>query len=166
MEDLGRTAVLVLVQIFMLVGLFGLFVPAFPGILVMWLAALAYAIFSGWGGGWGIACFVLMTLLMIGGEVADNLLMGMGARRGGASWWSIAAALLAGLVGTLVFPPIGGLIAAPLVVLLLEYRRQGEWEAAKKALKGLATGWSLSFALRFGIGLGILLLWWLWIFLR
>jgi uncharacterized protein YqgC (DUF456 family) len=31
----------------MLVGLFGLIVPVFPGLVVMWLAALGYGVASG-----------------------------------------------------------------------------------------------------------------------
>jgi uncharacterized protein YqgC (DUF456 family) len=44
----------------------------------------------------------------------------------GASWWSIILALVAGLIGTFAFPPIGGLIAAPLVLYLLEWNRLQE----------------------------------------
>jgi uncharacterized protein YqgC (DUF456 family) len=127
----------------------------------MWLAALGYGVVAGFSN-LGIVLFVLITLLMIAGVTVDNILMGIGARRAGASWWTIAAAFVAGVLGTVLFPPIGGLIAAPLAVLLLEYRRFGEWDKAWQALKGLALGWGLSFVARFLIGLLMMGLWWLW----
>jgi uncharacterized protein YqgC (DUF456 family) len=146
----------------MLVGLFGLIIPIFPGILIMWLAALVYGLLTGFGT-LGVVLFVILTLLMIAGEVVDNVLMGMGARKGGASWFSIGAAIVAGVLGTIIFPPIGGLIAAPLAVYLLEYQRLRDTQKAWLALRGLLFGWGTSFFVRFGIGLVMMLLWWLWV---
>jgi uncharacterized protein YqgC (DUF456 family) len=153
-----------LTQIIMLIGLFGLIVPVFPGIIIMWLGALAYGILVGWSA-LGIILFVLITLLMVGGELADNVLMGVGARKGGASWLSIVVALIAGVAGTLFWPPFGGIIAAPLAVLLLEYWRAHSWKKAWQAIRGLATGWGISFVARFLIGLFIMGFWWLWVWL-
>lgn len=157
-----HTAMLIIVQTFILVGLFGLIVPLFPGILVIWLAALAYGILSGFSN-IGILIFIVITLLMIAGEVMDNVMMGIGARKGGASWVSIALALIAGVAGTFLLPPIGGLIAAPLSVLALEAYRRRDWKQGWQSLRGMATGWGLSFILRFGVGLVMMLLWWLWV---
>jgi uncharacterized protein len=153
-----------LTQIFMLVGLFGLIIPIFPGLVVMWLAALGYGVTGGFSTA-GIVIFVVITLLMIGGNLVDNLFMGVGARKGGASWLSIGVALVAGVIGTLIFPPFGGIIAAPAAVLLLEFNRVRDWQKAWQALRGLATGWGLSFVVRFGIGVVIMLFWWLWAWL-
>ncbi len=145
----------------MLVGLFGLIVPIFPGVVIIWLAALGYGIVTGFGtlGGW---MFALITLLMLAGVTVDNLMMGAGARQGGASWTTIGIGLVAGVLGTLFFPPIGGLVAAPLAILILEYRRVGDWNKALAALRGLAVGWGLAFVIRFGIGVVMILLWLVW----
>jgi uncharacterized protein YqgC (DUF456 family) len=151
-----------LTQIFMLVGLFGLVIPIFPGVVIMWLAALGYGLITGFST-LGIILFVIITLLMLAGVTVDNVMMGMGARKGGASWLSIGAALVAGVVGTFLFPPLGGIIAAPLVVLLIEFLRVRDPQKALQALRGLATGWGLSFVVRFGIGAVMMGLWWLWV---
>jgi hypothetical protein len=156
-----HVSIFALTLIFMLVGLFGLIVPVFPGTVIMWLAALGYGIVAGFDTA-GIILFVLITLLMLTGTVVDNLFMGAGARKGGASWGTILLALLAGVIGTFAFPPVGGLIAAPLAVLLLEYSRSRDWQKAWLALRGLAAGWGLSFVARFGIGLLMLVLWLIW----
>jgi uncharacterized protein len=152
------------VLIFMLAGLVGSVVPLFPGPFVMWLAALGYGIATRAFSPPGILFFVLISLLALSATFVDNLLMGVGARKGGAAWLTIGVALFAGVAGTIVLPPFGGIIAAPLAILLLEYMRIKDWRQAAKALTGLTVGWGLSFAARFAIGLIIFLLWGMWVF--
>ena len=132
----------------MLVGLVGLVIPIFPGIEVIWLAALGYGILTGFDSP-GLLIFIFITIALIPGVTVDNILMGAGARRGGASWLSILAALVAGIVGTLLFPPVGGLIAAPLAVLLLEFQRVRNMGKAWVATRGLAVGFILSVGAKF-----------------
>ena len=146
----------------MVVGLVGLLVPLFPGLLVMWLATLGYGLIAGFDTT-GIILFVLITLLAIGGSIIDNVLMAAGGRKGGAAWVTIIVALVAGIAGTILLPPFGGIIAAPLSIFLLEYLRVKDWKKARQALTGLTLGWGLSFAARFGLGVVILLLWLLWV---
>jgi uncharacterized protein YqgC (DUF456 family) len=145
----------------MLVGLAGLVVPVFPGIVVIWLAALGYGLVAGFGR-LGAVLFAIISLLMLMGILADNLLMGARARQSGASWWSIGGALLAGVVGTILFPPIGGLIGALAALLLIEYARAGDWQQALEASKGLALGCGWAFVVRFALGLVMIGLWGVW----
>ena len=156
-----NVSIFALTQFFMLAGLIGLMVPVFPGLLVMWLAALGYGIVTSFETV-GIIVFIILTILMLVGSTVDNLIMGAGARKGGAAWLSIGVALAAGVIFTFIFPPIGGIIAAPLAVLLLEYYRLRDWEKAWQALKGLATGWGLAYFVRLGIGIVMMVLWWIW----
>ena len=154
--------ILSLTLVVMLIGLFGLIVPIFPGTVVMWLATLGYGLVAGFGR-LGAVMFTLITLLMLGSTIMDNLFMGAGARKGGASWGSVLVAILAGVLGTIFFPPFGGLIAAPLAVYLLELARLRDPQKAWYALRGLAAGWGLSFVARFGIGVVMFLLWLVWV---
>jgi hypothetical protein len=165
MPEWLNASVVGLTFIVMLVGLFGLLVPFFPGIIVIWLAALGYGITSGFTT-LGIVLFVLITLLMIAGSVVDNILMGAGARKGGASWISLGVALVAGIAGTLLWPPVGGLIAAPAAVLLVEYVRARDWKKAFVAMRGMAAGWLLSLGARFLIGLVMVAFWGIWVYFR
>jgi len=162
MPEWLHVSIFALTQIIVLFGLFGLIVPIFPGMVVIWLAILGYGVIKGFGN-LGVVLFVVITLLMLFGTMVDNILMGAGARKGGASWTTIGVALVAGIVGTLVWPPFGGIIAAPLVIFSLEYWRSRDMHIAWEALRGLATGWGLSFVVRFGIGLVMMALWWLWV---
>jgi uncharacterized protein YqgC (DUF456 family) len=163
MEDWLYLTIFGLTQFFMLVGLFGLVVPVFPGLVVMWLAALGYGIATGFHSTLGIVIFIVLTLLMLVGSFIDNLLMGVGAHRGGASWSTILVALMAGVIGTLAFPPFGGIIAAPLAVVLLQYLRLRDLQKAWESLRGLVTGWGLSFVVRLLIGVVMMGIWWIWV---
>src|SRR5512135_3120426 len=77
---------------FMLVGLFGLIIPIFPGITVIWLAAVVYAVFeylAGKMGFWGWFLLVLITILMIIGSFVDNVIITKKLRETGTPWRSI-----------------------------------------------------------------------------
>jgi len=148
----------------MLFGLFGLIIPIFPGNVVIWVTALVYGLIFGFGRLGGIM-FGIITLLMVAAVLADNLLMGAKAREKGAAWKSIILALLAGVVGTFVFPPIGGIIAAPLVLFLMEFQRLGDSAEATEVVKALLIGWGLAFVVRFGLGVVMVALWGIWAYL-
>jgi uncharacterized protein YqgC (DUF456 family) len=145
----------------MLVGLFGLVIPIFPGIMVIWLAALGYGLVHGFGtlGGW---MFGLITLLMIAGIFVDNVLMGLVARQGGVSWVSIIAGIFAGLIVSLAWTPIGGIFAAPLVLMLSEYFRTSDWKQMLVALRSMTAGWCLGVVARVGLGVVMIILWAVW----
>jgi uncharacterized protein YqgC (DUF456 family) len=155
------TTINVLTTLTMLFGLFGLIIPIFPGNVVMWVAALIYGLIFGFGRLGGIL-FAFITLLMLAAVLADNFFMGMKARKKGAAWKSIILALVAGVVGTFVFPPVGGIIAAPLVLYLMEYFRLGDSDEAIQVVKALLLGWGLAFGVRFGLGVVMLILWGIW----
>jgi uncharacterized protein YqgC (DUF456 family) len=148
---------------FILVGLVGLIIPIYPGLLLMWLASLGYGIVIGFTPR-GAVIFVIITLLTIAGSLIDNVLMGSGARQGGASWYSIIAGMVTGIIGTIVFPPFGGMITAPVTIILLEYLRARDWKKAWSATRGLVIGWGVSYFARLGIGIFILLWWLVWAF--
>lgn len=145
----------------MAVGLFGMVIPIYPGVTIIWAAALIHGIATGFAV-LEIWVLVIITLLMIGGTLIDNLLMGGKARQAGASWLSIVGALLGGLIGTFAFPPIGGIVAAPTMLFLLEYARIRDSQEAWDTTKGLLTGWGLAFVARFLIGLAMIVVWILW----
>ena len=112
----------IVIYLIMAVGLFGMIVPIYPGVVIIWAAVLIHGLATGFAV-LEIWVLVVITVLMIAGTLVDNLLMGGKARQAGASWLSIGGALLAGLVGTFAFPPLGGIVAAPTLLFLLEYAR-------------------------------------------
>lgn len=155
----------ILIFVIMAIGLFGTIFPIFPGPLVIWLAGLGYGVLTGFTTlGWVV--FILMTVLFLVASVADNVFMGAGARQGGASWISIGLGVLAGVIGTILFPPIGGFIAAPLAVYIYEVYHQGSHQGAMRAIRGMLTGWGISFGVRFLFGMLMIFFWLLWAWLR
>ncbi|MFL7812617.1 MAG: DUF456 family protein [Anaerolineales bacterium] len=151
----------ILIYMIMAVGLIGMIIPIYPGVVIIWAAALIQGVVTGFATQ-EIWVLVVITILMIAGTLVDNVLMGGKARQAGASWTSIAGALLAGLAGTFAFPPLGGIIAAPTLLFLLEYARLRDSQAAWGVTKGLLTGWGLSFVARFLIGLAMIIVFVLW----
>jgi uncharacterized protein YqgC (DUF456 family) len=149
----------------LVVGLLGLVIPVFPGLVVMWLAALLYAIVQASIGNmtvWEWLLFVLITTLMIVGSVIDNIIIAKSIRDKDVPWSSILWGYVAGIVGSLAGTPLIGILAAPLGLFLAEYYRQRDRTKAFESTKAYMTGWGLSFAARFGIGLGIVFSWMLW----
>lgn len=146
----------------MLLGMVTILVPVLPGLLIMWLSAMAYGFVHGFTT-FGIIMMGVITMLVFAGMLADNVMIGVGARKAGASWATILAALLGGVLGTLFFPPFGGFIAVPLAIFLLEYYRLKDAQKAWQALAGLATGFGASIVARLLIGLMIIGLWAVWV---
>jgi uncharacterized protein YqgC (DUF456 family) len=144
-----------------IVGQLGLIIPIFPGNVVIWVATLVYGIVFGFGK-LGSILFAIITLLTILAITADNILMGAKAKEKGAAWSSIILALASGVVFTFIFPPIGGVIAAPLVLFLMEFRHLGGSKQATEVVKALIIGLGLSFVARFILGLFMIGLWGAW----
>ena len=161
-EFLNSFAMILMILV-MIVSLIGLVVPIFPGTIIIWIVGLIYGLINGFGtGGWII--FIILTILMIISTLVDNVLMGAKARENGASWLSIGLALGTAIVGTMIFPPIGGLIGAPLALFLSEYNRVRDRAKALATVKALALGWGWAFVARFGIGVLMIGLWAVWAF--
>jgi hypothetical protein len=153
--------VLILVLLVMMVGMIGLLIPVLPGTVIIWLAALGYGLVNGFGTlGWVI--FGILTLIMLTSTVIDNFVVGAKTLQGGAALSSVVLGILAGVVFTLLALPFGGLVAAPLVIYVLEYRRSGSWERARDAVKDLTVGVGLSWVVRLGMGLLMVVLWGIW----
>jgi uncharacterized protein len=158
------TAINIFTTIMMFFGLFGLVIPIFPGNVIMWITALVYGLIFGFGRTGGII-FGFISLLMVVAVFADNLMMGMKAKQNGAAWLSIFLALASGVIFTFIFPPVGGIIAAPLVLYLVEFQRLKDSTEATNVVKGMLIGWGQAFVIRFGLGVIMLGLWVVWAFL-
>lgn len=161
-EAIGLAALQGIVLAIMLFGLLGLIIPVLPGLVIIWVPALVYGILTGfnWVSG---GLFAVMTVLMLIGNELDTFFMGARARQSGASWLTIGAALVAGLLGSLAFPPFGGLIAALLAMFGLEYYRLKNANQALESTKNMAIGCGWGAVARFFVGSIMILLWVLWI---
>src|SRR5829696_2395969 len=149
----------------LLVGLVGLIMPVFPGLVVMWLGTLVYALFQSAAGKmtvWDWLLFAAITTLMIVGNVADNIIIARKMRDKYIPWSSILWAFAAGIVASLFFTPIIGLVAAPVGLFLAESSRLKDRDAAVESTKAYMVGWGWAFGARFLIGLVMIGFWMLW----
>ena len=149
----------------LIVGLLGLIVPVFPGLVIMWLGTLVYAILQNAAGnmnGWKWFIFAIITLLMIAGSIADNIIIARKMRDHYVPWSSILFAFGASLVASLFFTPLVGLVAAPVGLFLAESRRLKDRDAAADSTKAYMIGWGWAFGARFFIGLVMIGFWMLW----
>ncbi len=152
----------------MLVGLFGLLVPVFPGLLIIWLASCLYALLENAAGQMVWIDWVLfgcITVLMIAGNIVDNIIIARKMRGKAIPWTSIALAFLSGLVASMFFTPIIGILASPLGLFGAEFLRLRQAAPAFSSARNYMVAWGWSFAAIFGIGLLMIILWGLWAFL-
>ena len=156
-------ALLEILTLFVLLfGLVGLIVPVFPGLTVMWLGTLVYALLQSSAGlmtGWDWFLFGIITLLMIVGNIADNIIIARKMRDKYVPWSSIIWAFVAGIVASLFFTPLIGLVAAPVGLFVAENIRLRDRKSAMESTKAYMTGWGWAFGARFLIGLMMTGLW-------
>jgi uncharacterized protein YqgC (DUF456 family) len=156
------TVLRIVVLAIMLFGLLGLIFPGLPGLGIIWIPALLYGLVTGFNWTSGIL-FGVITALMLLGNIVDNLVMGAKAKAQGASWLAIGVALAAGIVGSLAFPPFGGLIAALIGLFAVEMLRLRDLKQALASTRSMAVGCGWAALIRFGIGVLMILLWGAWV---
>ena len=165
LQDINEFFLHLTILSFMLVGLFGMIIPIFPGIVVIWLSALAYAGLRLLGKGmdiWDWLLFALITVLMVVGSLIDNVIMAKKLRETGTPWISIAIGFVAGLVASIFLTPFAALLATPLALYLAEFYRLRNGPEALASARGWLIGFSWSLAAMFGIGVLMIGLWILW----
>lgn len=153
---------------FMLVGLVGLLIPIFPGIAVIWLAAVVYMLYAALNGmmtGWDWFLFGLITILGAIGGVTDNIIITAKLRETGTPWRSIGIGLVVGLVSSCFLTPLAALVVTPLALYGVEYLRLREARAAFDSAKGWLVGFGWTFLALFAIGVVMIGLWLLWVLL-
>ncbi|MCJ7518746.1 MAG: DUF456 domain-containing protein [Anaerolineaceae bacterium] len=163
--DLSPAALIVaqvIIAAVMSTGLVSLFTLVIPGLTIIWLSALAYGLLTGFTLVSGIF-FALITLLMIFGNVVDQLLMGAKARQSGASWTGVILSTIAAFVFSFLWPPFGGIIAAMLVLFVFEVIRLRDWRKAGGTTKEMAVGCASAVVARFFIGALMISLWVIWV---
>jgi uncharacterized protein YqgC (DUF456 family) len=156
-EQVARGITLVMMAVGLLV------IPILPGLVIIWVSALGYGIAAGFGVlGW--VMFALITVLMLAGSILDNVLMGTQAHKEGAPWWVVFIAMLSAIIGSFVIPIpiIGGILAALLVLFLIEWIRLKDAKRALNSMKGMVIGCGWAFVFRFIIGLVMIGLWLIW----
>jgi uncharacterized protein len=151
---------LALTLVLMFVGLLGSVLPGLPGVPLIFLSALLYAILTDFQTV-GVAILIVLFVFAAIALVADFVATSYGARRFGASNWGTVGGAVGGLAGALIgllFLGIGsllGLILGTIAgVFIGEYlKRHGQrgsgsegsdWRRASHAAGGVLVGYLAS----------------------
>ena len=166
MPEWLNTSLIILVILVQLSGFFGLFLVFFPGLTVIWIGQLAWALITGfnqshepWQFTLTIVVFVINTILMAGGNLIDNVLMAGNACKRGATWWGIGLSWLAMIIGGIFLTPVGGLATAFLVLFLVEWARVKDHLKAFESTKSMALGCGWAVVVRIALALVMMGLW-------
>jgi uncharacterized protein YqgC (DUF456 family) len=168
MAEFGQIVIESFTLFILLAGLVGLLIPIFPGLTIMWLSTLFYAVVEASKGkmtwvDWMF--FTFITLLMVGGNIIDNIIIAKHVREKNVPWSSILLAFAAGIIVSLFFTPLAGMVASPAGLFLAEWNRLKERDIALANTKAWMTGWGWAVAARLGIGVVMILFWGLWAWL-
>jgi uncharacterized protein YqgC (DUF456 family) len=150
---------LALTLVLMFVGLLGSVLPGLPGVTLIFLSALVYAIITDFRTV-GVAILVVLFIFAAIAFVADFVATSYGARRFGASNWGTVGGAVGGIAGALIglfFLGIGslfGLILGTIAgVFLGEYLKRtrqsrqepgsagSDWRRASHAASGVLVGY-------------------------
>jgi uncharacterized protein len=132
-----------LIIVLMLVGVIGVIVPMLPGIFLVWLGVAVYV----WRDNFenlSMATFIVISLIVVFAGLSDLWLPIFGARKSGAAKRTILTGLLGAIIGSFIIPLIGTIIGYAVGVLLGEYHKRRDWDAAWQASKGGLAGWGVA----------------------
>jgi uncharacterized protein YqgC (DUF456 family) len=140
---------LALTMVMMLVGLLGSVVPGLPGVTLIFLSALLYAILTDFQTV-GATILVILFVFAALAFLVDFFATSYGARRFGASNWGTVGGAIGG-IGSL-FGLIAGTIAGVFVGEYLRRERHGaaeeqedaDWRRASRAAGGVIVGYLAS----------------------
>ncbi len=148
----------------MVAGLFGILIPIFPDIVFIWFVILIYAIAEGFR---AIDPLVFLVITFLGGLgfSAEFWMSQVGAKAGGASNWSLLAAILLAIVGGAVGFLFFGIGAVPGAVLgaligliVTEWYQRRDWEKTMRVVVGWLIGYVLSVGIQLSIGVTMILI--------
>jgi uncharacterized protein YqgC (DUF456 family) len=162
---------LALTLVLMFVGLLGSVLPGLPGVTLIFLSALVYAIITDFRTV-GVAVLVVLFMFAAIAFVADFVATSYGARRFGASNWGTVGGAVGGIAGALIgllflgigslFGLILGTIAGVFLGEYLKRTRQGrqepgstgsDWRRASHAAGGVLVGYLASAVIQGFLGL-------------
>lgn len=146
----------------MVFGLVGTVVPIWPGVVVVWAAALVYGLVDGFGPV-GAASFVVITLLGVAGTVAQVVLPTRGGAKAGASLRTLGIAALGAVVGAILLPALGLPIGALVGVWLSELTQVGDAAEAWRRTLAVLRGFGFGILVEFGVGTAMIVTWLVWV---
>lgn len=147
------------------ISLLGTVVPAFPGLIVAWVALLAFGFVVGFDAA-GIVIMSIVTLLVAGAYILMLRIPQRQVEKRGASRSSTLFGALGAIVGFFAIPVVGFVVGGVAGVFGAEYARTRARGPAWESTKGVLIGFGLSALAQLAIGLVIAGLFVTWLVLR
>ncbi len=131
-----------LIGLVMLVGVAGVVLPAVPGLLLVWGAALAWTLEVQGTTRWVVLAAV--TVLCAAGTVAKYVLPGRRLQQAGAPASTMALGALGSVVGFFLIPVVGVVVGGVAGVYLGElnrlHSRVAAWTSTRATLRAIGVG--------------------------
>jgi uncharacterized protein YqgC (DUF456 family) len=122
-----------------IVGMVGIVVPVLPGLLLVLVAVLLWALDTGTTIGWWV--FGLSAVLFAVGMALQYAVPGRRMRAAGVRRSTLVLAVLLGIVGFFVVPVVGAAVGFVLGIYLVElghsHDRAGAWASTRAALRAV-----------------------------
>ena len=165
MTGIEYTALGVSVLIF-LIGLVCSLLPVVPGSLIVWLGVILHRLWLGADASVTWKIVILTGVLTLLGQLADFVMGIWGARRFGASWKGAIGAFVGAFIGFFIPPPLFWLIVGPVLGAVIGELAAGRtFRDGGKAGVGTVIGGIVAFALKFGISVCVIALFFFDLFL-
>lgn len=147
-------------------GLVGSLLPVVPGSFIVWLGVIMHRLWMGADASVTWKIVILTGILTLFGQIVDFLMGIWGARKFGASWKGAVGAFVGAFVGFFVPPPLFWLIVGPIAGAVVGELAAGRtFREGGKAGVGTVVGGIIAFALKFGISMCVIALFFFDLFL-
>ena len=147
-------------------GLVGSLLPVVPGSFIVWLGVIVHRLWMGADASVTWKIVILTGILTLFGQIVDFLMGIWGARKFGASWKGAVGAFVGAFVGFFVPPPLFWLIVGPIAGAVVGELAAGRtFREGGKAGVGTVVGGIIAFALKFGISMCVISLFFFDLFL-
>lgn len=143
----------IIALLLMLVGLVGIVYPVLPGLIVIVVGVLVWALDARSSAGWILLTVVIAIYLA--GVVLQWAVPGKRMKRAGVRTSTLLVGLAGAIVGMFVIPVVGLFVGFPVGVLLASFVRTRDlseaWRATVQALKAVGTNILIELATAFTI---------------
>lgn len=151
------SALEVLLGLAMLVGLIGVVLPIFPGLILIAGAGLVWALAESSLLGWMV--FGIMSAAAIAGMILGTSLPARRAAAQGAPPWVVLAGVAGMVIGFFAIPVVGALVGFPAGVFVAEFFRHHQLAEAWRATLDALTTVGVGIAIQLGAGVLMVATW-------
>ena len=150
---MSEGVLIALSAVLIVIGMIGIVVPVLPGLLLVIIAVLVWAIGTGGTTAWVV--FGAAAVVYALGLVAQFLIPGRRLKAQGVGMGTMVAAVVCAIVGFFVIPVVGAFVGFVLGILAVETTRSRDreqaWSRTKAALRAIIHSMGIELATAFVI---------------